>query len=76
MSEGCLLWHSRYCGRDTTGVLYKVPLTPSKKRAARLIRQALEINLGRIFTAHPDSGRCGEKKRTVAQPKLSALTVK
>ena len=24
----------------------------------------------------PDSGPCGEKKRTVAQPKLSALTVK
>ena len=33
MSEGGLLWHSRYCGRDTTGVLYKGPLTPSKKRA-------------------------------------------
>jgi hypothetical protein len=40
MSEGCLLWHSRHCGRDTTGVLYKGPLTPSTKRAARLIRQA------------------------------------
>jgi hypothetical protein len=34
-------------GRD--GVLYKGPLTPSKKRAARLIRQALCINLGSIF---------------------------
>jgi hypothetical protein len=34
-----------------TGVLYEVPLTPSKKRAARLIRQALCINLGRIFAA-------------------------
>ena len=51
MSEGCLLWHSRHCGRDTTGVLYKGPLTPSEKRAARLIRQALCINLGRIFAA-------------------------
>jgi hypothetical protein len=51
MSEGCLLWHSRHCGRDTTGVLYKGPRTPSKKRAARLIRQALCINLGRIFAA-------------------------
>jgi hypothetical protein len=51
MSEGCLLWHSRHCGRDTTGVLYKGPLTPSKKRAARLIRQALCINLGSIFAA-------------------------
>jgi hypothetical protein len=51
MSEGCLLWHSRHCGRDTTGVLYKGPLTPSEKRAARLIRQALCINLDRIFAA-------------------------
>src|ERR1700680_1944409 len=51
MSEGCLLWHSRHCGRDTTGVLYKGPLTPSEKRAARLIRQALRINLGRICAA-------------------------
>ncbi len=34
-----------------TGVLYEGPLTPSKKRAARLIRQALCINLGRIFAA-------------------------
>ncbi len=51
MSEGCLLWHSRHCGRDTTGVLYKGPLTPSKKRAARLILQALCVNLGRIFAA-------------------------
>ena len=32
-------------------MLYKGPLTPSKKRAARLIRQALCINLGRIFAA-------------------------
>ena len=51
MSEGCLLWHSRYCGRDTTRALYKGPFTPSKKRASRLIRQALCINLGRIFAA-------------------------
>ena len=34
-----------------TGVLYEGQLTPFKKRAARLIRQALCINLGRIFTA-------------------------
>jgi hypothetical protein len=51
MSGGSLLWHSRDCGRDTTGVLYKGPLTLSKKRAARLIRQALCINLGSIFAA-------------------------
>jgi hypothetical protein len=51
MSGGSLLWHSRHGGRDTTGVLYKGPLTPSKKRAARLIRQALCINLGSIFAA-------------------------
>ena len=49
MSGGSLLWHSRHCGRDTTGVLYNGALTPSKKRAARLIRQALCINLGSIF---------------------------
>jgi hypothetical protein len=29
----------------------RAPLTPSKKRAARLIRQALRINVGRIFAA-------------------------
>ena len=40
MSEGRLLWHSRHCGRVTTGVPYKGPLTPSTKRAARLIRRA------------------------------------
>jgi len=51
MSEGCLLWHPRYCGRDTTREPYKGPLTPSKKQAARLIRQVLCINLGRICAA-------------------------
>jgi hypothetical protein len=51
MSGGSLPWHSRHCGRDTTGVLYEGPLAPSKKRAARLIRQLLCINLGSIFAA-------------------------
>ncbi len=32
-------------------MLYKGPLTPSKKASARLIRQALCINLGSIFAA-------------------------
>jgi hypothetical protein len=51
MSDGCLLWHSRHRGRDTTDVPYKGPLTPSKKRAARPIQQARCINLGSIFAA-------------------------
>src|ERR1700730_15021783 len=51
MSASSLLWHSRHCGRDTTDVLYEDRLTPSKKRPARLIRQALCINLGSIFAA-------------------------
>ena len=46
MSEGRLLWHSRHCGRVTTGVPYKGPLTPSRSEPP-----ASFGGLGRIFAA-------------------------